>query len=109
MDEETEAQRGWLEYFPRVRRLSISDFALGTAGSGVGWGGGRWGEPAQRGQHDGHRPPWVLGGAVARTVCLIFGLRVIEFGPLRWQICACDWGGGCPVYVCSCLESPGVG
>lgn len=41
MDEETEAKKGQLEHFPRVPRLRISDFALGTAG--VGWGRGQAG------------------------------------------------------------------
>lgn len=49
----------------------------------MGWAGGRWGEPAQRGQHDGHRPPWVLGGAVACTVGLTFVTGVGD------ALCAC--------------------
>lgn len=46
MDGETETQQDWLEHFPRVPRLRISELALGTAR--VGWGGwqvGRAGFP----------------------------------------------------------------
>lgn len=74
-DEGTEAQRGWLEHFPRVPRLRIPDFALGTAGGGVGWVAGRvslLGEDSMMAV--GSR---VLGGAVVGTVCLTFGLGVI--------------------------------
>ena len=60
--------------------------------------------------------PWVLGGAVASTVCLTLGLHVIVSWVCRsgGYVHVTGWGVPCVcVCVCvhahTCLESPGVG
>ena len=69
--------------------------------------GGRWGEPAQRGQRDGPRTPGVGGDCGWHSLAHLGAGCDGELGPLKWQMRACDWGD--VLRVCSCLGSPGAG
>ena len=130
MDEETEAQKGWLEHFPRVPILRVSDFALGTAG--VGWRGGQAGRagvprlrpcplllkriheprceafPGRRvlllGGNSMMAAAQGVGGAGAGTASLTFGLGVIMNWVPRSGRCGHVTGGVSCVYVCVCVS-----
>ena len=91
-------QVGW-STFPGFQDGEFLTLLWALLGVGRGEEGAWWGEPAQRGQCDGH---WSLGagrGCGQHSLSRLWVACDCKLGLLKWWTCACDWVGGA---LCVC-------